>query len=362
MSHAPRNNCICSNCFVRNYELFNYKDRSAGGKKRGSLTVKQFRPLTAEEVERTFWKAYLQKLKDDRRRAKVVIGVWKPPKKVKEVEIAYEIHPSKVFLESPTSANDCRQIMDVDHTNFWNCVYGEMWKGRIRVCEGELMYKITETLKTLVSKRKIANFTVKRIFTAQNTDNEEDSTPTKERQPSKVVVRVDQTYYGGVPRKVEKMVRFNLVPNSVFTPRLISLSPILKRNKNLSREVAGLKSPNASPATESITSGAGKHEPTLGHNIHSGKKRDVMHIFSPSVTKDDFTSMCLKATQDFIVTKEMITNSRSLKSSTFFTLRRKETLSGTNEIAETMKDFYTSASLSEHSKGSRELTPIIEMD
>lgn len=180
MSHAPRHNCICSCCFVRNYELYNYENRSAGSKKRGSLAVKPFRPLTAEEVERTFWKSYLQKLQDDRRKAKVVVAVRKPPKKVEEVEIAYEIRPSKVFLESPTSADDCRQVMDVHPKNFWDFVYRQMWKGRIRVCEGELMYKITETLKTLVTKKKIANFTVTRMFTAQSTDNEEDSIQRKE--------------------------------------------------------------------------------------------------------------------------------------------------------------------------------------
>ena len=78
-------------------------------------------------------------------------------------------------------------------------------------------------------------------------------------------------------------------------------------------------------------------------------------------TKDDFASMCLKATQDFIATKELITNSKTLKSLKFFTLRRKDNLLGNNEIAETMNDFYTSASLSDHSKESPVLTPLLEM-
>ena len=176
------------------------------------------------------------------------------------------------------------------------------------------------------------------------------------------VVRVDLTFYGGVPRKAKKMVKFNLVPNSVFTPRLMSLSPILKRNKNLSRKSSRQQSPDVSAAVESTTSSTGRHEPTSSRNVHSGKKRDDMHIFSSYFTKDDFASMCLKATQDFIVTKEMITNSTTLKSSTFFTLRRKGNLSRSNEIAETMKDFYTSGNLCERSEDSRELTPLLEME
>lgn len=158
------------------------------------------------------------------------------------------------------------------------------------------------------------------------------------------------------------MVRFNLVPNSVFSPRLISVSPILKRDKNSSREVTRQKYSYVSPAVQPLTSSIGKHEPALSQDVYSGERQEGTRIFTSSVNRDEFSSMCLKATQDFIVTKEMITNSRTLKSSTFFTLRRKEHLSGTNEIAETMTDFYTSANLSEPSEDSRELTPLLEME
>ena len=173
------------------------------------------------------------------------------------------------------------------------------------------------------------------------------------------MVRVDQTYYGGVPRKSKKMVQFNLVPNSVFTPRLTSLSPILKWDKNASHEATQMKRPTFSPAVEVIASSADKQEPTLKHSAHSGQKQQP--TFRSCDTKDDFASMCLKATQDFIATKELITNSKTLKSLKFFTLRRKDNLLGNNEIAETMNDFYTSASLSDHSKESPVLTPLLEM-
>ena len=157
------------------------------------------------------------------------------------------------------------------------------------------------------------------------------------------------------------MVRFNLVPNSVFAPRLISVSSILKRDKNSSREVTRQKYSYVSPAVQPLPNSIRKYEPTLSQDVYSGERQEGMRIFTSCVNRDEFTSMCLKATEDFIVTKEIITNSRTLKSSTFFTLRRKENLLGTNEIAETMKDFYTSANLSEPSENSRELTPLLEM-
>lgn len=182
MSHAPQNKCFCSSCFKRNYEVFNYQSRcSFTGKKRSSVPVRPFRPPTAAEVEISFWKSYLQKQEDERRKRRTPLATIRKKSKQEEVEeISYEIRPSKVFLESLTTADDRQQIMDVDLKNFWDFVYGQMWKGRIRVCEGELMYKITEILKTLTNKKKIANFTMTRMFTARNNDNKSDSVQTKE--------------------------------------------------------------------------------------------------------------------------------------------------------------------------------------
>lgn len=177
MPHGARNSCICSNCFVRGYDLYNLENRSVVGKNKGS--IKPFKPPTAEEVERTFWKCYLQKLKNERRKAKVPCSC-EPAEKVEELEVVREIRASEVFLESPTNSASRRQIMEVDPKNFWDFVYRQVWQGRIRVCEGELMYKITETLKTLVSRKKIANFTVTRMFTARRTEKGNDTIRKKE--------------------------------------------------------------------------------------------------------------------------------------------------------------------------------------
>ena len=178
MSHRVGNSCICSNCFVRSYEIYNLENRSVVWKKRGS--IKPFKPRTAEEVERTFWTFYLQKRKIDRRNTTRFICPRRPTQKVEELEVVRDIRASEVFVENPTNADGRQKIMEVDPKNFWDFVYQQAWNGRIRVCEGELMYKITETLKTLVSKRKIANFAVTRMFTAQGTEERNDSIRKKE--------------------------------------------------------------------------------------------------------------------------------------------------------------------------------------
>lgn len=177
MSHGAGNSCICSNCFVRSYDVYNLENRSVLGKKRGS--IKPFKQRTPEEVERTFWRFYLQKLKVDRRNTKFIY-FRRPTEKVEELKIVRDIRASEVFVESPTNADGRRKIIEVDTNNFWDFVYQQAWNGRIRVCEGELMYKITGTLKTLVSKKKIANFAVTRMFTAQGTEEPDDTIRKKE--------------------------------------------------------------------------------------------------------------------------------------------------------------------------------------
>lgn len=135
---------------------------------------------------------------------------------------------------------------------------------------------------------------------------------------------MDQTYYGGIPRTAKKKVTFNLLPNSVVTPPLDCISPILKRDKELSDKLQS-KSPSL-PRVEkqglSLNASRGKINTT-----RCSSQRKLVHL---NITNDDFASSCLKAAQDFVVAKEMITNSRTLKSSTSFTLRSKESLSGTD--------------------------------
>lgn len=153
-------------------------------------------------------------------------------------------------------------------------------------------------------------------------------------QDSQFVVRVNQTYYGGIPPKTKKKVAFNLLPNSVISRPLKCISSILKRD-NKFPSIANSGSPNVIQVE--------KKESRL--------KRATTHVLT-DVPKDDFASICLKAAQDFVVVKEIITNSTSLQSSTSFTLRTKESLLETNEIAGTMRKFYTSPSLPEHSYNS----------
>ena len=174
MSQRIRNYCVCSSCLVRSYDLCCSENCSVVGKKKGS--IKPFRPPALEEVERKFWTFYLQKLKNGRRKRRVRPPSIEPTESVEELEVVRDITASEVFLESPTNADGRRQIMNVDSKNFWNFVYQQVWNGRIRVCEGELMYKITETLKTLVNRKKIANFTVTRMFTARSAEEGNDAT------------------------------------------------------------------------------------------------------------------------------------------------------------------------------------------
>lgn len=198
MSHRVGNSCICSNCFVRSYEIYNLENRSVVWKKRGS--IKPFKPRTAEEVERTFWTFYLQKRKIDRRNTTRFICPRRPTQKVEELEVVRDIRASEVFVENPTNADGRHKITEVDPKNFWDFVYQQAWNGRIRVCEGELMYKITETLKTLVSKRKIANFAVTRMFTAQGTEERNDSIRKKEvtvYEETLLAVKCDLNKYAG---------------------------------------------------------------------------------------------------------------------------------------------------------------------
>ena len=178
MSHGERNSCICSSCFVRSYGLYNFENRYVVGKMKGS--TKPYKPPTPKEVEIRFWRFYLQKRKSKRRKTKVLCSVKPTAEAVEELKVVRDINASMVFLESPTDVDGRRQTMEVDPKNFWNFVYQQVWKGRIRVCEGELMYKITETLKTLVSRKKIANFTVTRMFTARSTEEGNNSTRKKE--------------------------------------------------------------------------------------------------------------------------------------------------------------------------------------
>lgn len=159
MSFATRNTCICSSCFKRQHEIIVNDQRHAKSGKR--CVIKPWTPSSAKEIEKNVWKVYQEKLK-----LQVTRGCQRLGKKsIDYIEVVRKICPSEIFVEKPTSANSRSLILDVNCQNFWDFVYGQSWKGRVRVCEGELMYKLRETLKMLVSKEKITYFTVTRKFT-----------------------------------------------------------------------------------------------------------------------------------------------------------------------------------------------------
>ena len=126
------------------------------------------------------------------------------------------------------------------------------------------------------------------------------------------------------------------------TLRFKRLSPILKNNT----ELTDLQEQNSWMDFSDFSSFAPDDKAAANSVKESSNQRKSS---LPCVTKNDFVNVCLKATDDFIVVKEIITNSTTLNSSTSFTLRTRESLSGTNKIAVTMNRFYTSKTLPEHS-------------
>ena len=107
-----------------------------------------------------------------------------------------------------------------------------------------------------------------------------------------------------------------------------------------------------------------ENEPTLRRFSTNGNEPERMFNLSATFAKGDFATICLQATEHFIVVREMVTNSRTMNSSTSFTFRRKENLCGTSKIAKTMNDFYTSETLAENFAKKPEFkpsTPLLEM-
>lgn len=152
---------------------------------------------------------------------------------------------------------------------------------------------------------------------------------------TRFAVQVEQTYYGGFPKRIQKRVRFAMIPPRNLAPTTLkTLSPILKR-ANTEQDISNEKKlPASSPSAKATSKSSISHP-----------RRNALARF----IKQDFASLCLKATDDFVVVREVITNSSTLHSSTSLTLRTKENLAGTKEIALTMNKFYTSKTLPEHS-------------
>lgn len=181
LSVSPKN-CVCSSCFTRSYELYDARNL-IGERKTESIRTTSLGHPTPEEIEqaRMMWMRYLEtKAKQNKKTVQRIRRQRKMANQPEEeTEVVKKISCSEVFLESPTSADGRVAVKDLKSDNFWDFVYQSEWKGRIRVCEGELMYKITETFKKLASERMIGNFNVTRLFTAEIKENEfrEDGIP-----------------------------------------------------------------------------------------------------------------------------------------------------------------------------------------
>ena len=156
------------------------------GRKKGVL--RPLGPPCPEEIDkgRTMWTKYLARRTERKVKIEAEILIARKRKMFnmleEESEFVNEIPCSEVFLESPTHVDGRVPITNLNPENFWDFVYQQKWKGRIRVCEGKLMYKLTETLKKLVSMGLIANFNVTRLFASENTEFGDDITMYKVRK------------------------------------------------------------------------------------------------------------------------------------------------------------------------------------
>lgn len=162
---APGKNCVCSSCFARSYE--HYDSHYLVGRKKASIDLGHPYPedldrllaMKRKNLERlTKWK--------DKSPKRVSRQTKRNKETEEEIEVVNAIPCSEVYLENPTSVDGRLPIANLNPGNFWDFVYRNKWKGRIRVCEGELMYRITETFKKLAKEKMIGNFNITRLFTA----------------------------------------------------------------------------------------------------------------------------------------------------------------------------------------------------
>ena len=171
MMLASGKSCVCSSCFARSYE--HYDARYLVGRKKAGIYLGHPYP---EEVGTELVMKRKNLERRTKRKEKSPKRVSRQTKRYKETEekidVVNTIPSSEVFLESPTSVDGRLPIVNLNPGNFWDFVYRKKWKGRIRVCEGELMYKITETFKKLVKEKMIGNFNVTRLFTAAGSMDE----------------------------------------------------------------------------------------------------------------------------------------------------------------------------------------------
>ena len=164
--------CVCSNCFSRPYKLYDTREIIARRRISASKLSYISHP-TPEEIQsiQLMWKRYLGRTRRSQKSNKSLLRHRKTPFPAEETMFVNEMRTSEVFWESPKRVDERVQIANVTPENFWDFIYQNTWKGRIRVCEGELMYKIAETLSKLVREKAIGSFNSNQLLTAEGNDN-----------------------------------------------------------------------------------------------------------------------------------------------------------------------------------------------
>ena len=170
--------CICSSCFKRKKHLYGQHELGTRWQTGGIKTLKK---RTVEEVNRRLWKNCNLKT-FHRYWTGVIPGARKLRERRKAVDLEVvepvnEIPSSKVFLESLTVVGDREQLL-LDLGNFWDFVFSDAWRGRLRLCEGDLTYRIKEILKELVTTKKITKFTSTRYFNSEHAQTQKADTET----------------------------------------------------------------------------------------------------------------------------------------------------------------------------------------
>ncbi|KAK3725008.1 hypothetical protein QZH41_017490, partial [Actinostola sp. cb2023] len=148
-----------------------------------------------------------------------------------------KLNPSAVYIEDPSDLTQRGDAMTMDVIDFWHFIYGAFWRGRLRICEGELMQKLIACFDDLAQNKIIAKVITTRNF-QMPTEPRSLSCSTQDGRHSSVlvdfeeeqlhVVKTSFSYYGGIPLKKHRKVSFASQPNSVFTPPIRHSLPIIK--------------------------------------------------------------------------------------------------------------------------------------
>lgn len=78
------------------------------------------------------------------------------------------IPPSVVYIEDPSNLNQRSEPMPMDIMDFWHFLQNSFWKGRLRVCEGELLNNLLDCFDDLVQSKAIGKVTTTRKYRMRN--------------------------------------------------------------------------------------------------------------------------------------------------------------------------------------------------